>query len=69
MMVSLESGPFSGSSHMGFSLLLEANESENIYASINSYGESESVSAVPLPASILLMSSAFAGLVVRRKTV
>ena len=69
MMTSLESGPFSGSSSMGFSLLLEANETENIYASINSYGESESVSAVPLPASILLMSSALAGLVVRRKTI
>ncbi len=37
------------------------------YVSIYSYGESESVSAVLLPASILLMSFALTGLVERRK--
>lgn len=65
----LGNGPFSGSSHMTFSFLLDAGETENIFADIYSYGESESVSAVPLPSSILLMASALMGLIVRRKQI
>lgn len=51
------------------SFVLEAGEIENVYANIFSYGEGESVSAVPLPASIFLMTPAVMVLVIRRKKV
>ncbi len=69
MVASLIGGPFSGSSSMDFSFLIEAGETENIFASIYSYGNSESVSAVPLPPSVFLMAPAVMGLLLRSKKV
>jgi hypothetical protein len=63
----IEQEGFLGSeSEVSISFLLKAGKTENIYANILSYGESESVSAVPLPASIFLMIPALMGLVIRR---
>jgi len=72
LMAMLGNSPFSGSSNLFFSFLLEAGETENIFADIYSYGESESISAalpaaVPLPASIFFMAPALMGLVLKRK--
>ena len=64
---------FSGGSNSElYSFELLAGDSENIYAGLYSYGESESVSAaiasVPLPAPILLMGIPLLALLIRRKT-
>ena len=66
-------GLFSGGSNSAlFSFELLAGDSENIYAGLYSYGESESVSAaiasVPLPAPILLMGAPLLALLIRRRT-
>jgi len=69
MMASLLGGSFSGSSSTGFSFLLGAGEVENVFASIYSYGNSESISAVPLPGAIFFMAPAVMGLLFRSKKV
>jgi len=67
MVTELGQGLFSGSSTMAFSFLLEGSETENIYASLFSYGESENVSAVPLPASIFFMAPTLIALITSRR--
>ncbi len=52
---------------VAFSFSLDAGQEEEIYTDILVSGESSSVSAVPLPASIFLMGPAIFGLFVRRK--
>jgi len=67
MVTGLGQSAFSGSSTMAFSFLLEGNETENVYASLFSYGESETVSSVPLPASIFFMFPTMIGLIACRR--
>ena len=69
MMASLLGGSFAGSSSTDFSFSLGVGEVENVFASISSYGNSESVSAVPLPGSIFFMAPAVMGLLFRNKKV
>ncbi len=49
------------------SFLLPAGEVENVFAIIVNHGESESISAVPLPASIFFFGSALLALSIRKK--
>ena len=69
-MTELGQSPFSdGEDDLAVSFLLGTNESENVFASLFSYGESESIAArsVPEPAPIFLFSSALIGFFVRKK--
>ncbi|GEM_PF-6704985 len=55
------------SKEIQLSFLLAAGEVENVFASLVSHGESESISAVPVPAAIFFFGPALLTLMVRRK--
>ncbi len=66
----LSNANFNGSAkskEIQLSFLLSAGDVENVFASIINHGESESISAVPLPASIFFFGPALLTLVVRKK--
>ncbi len=70
VLTDIEQGLFEGEEiDIRFSFLLEADGFETVFASISSFGESESLApaAVPSPASIFLMAPALVGLSMRRK--
>ncbi len=55
------------SKEIQLSFLLAAGEVENVFASLVSHGESESISAVPVPAAIFYFGPALLTLMIRRK--
>lgn len=68
----LGGGSFSGLENgLNFSFLLAAGEIENVFASISSFGESESISAsvaaVPIPAAFYMMAGPLLGLLAINK--